>query len=181
MAGFRAILAVNLIGATAIADAFRPIMAPGGAGLFISSSAGHMSPVPDALWPLLEQPLAAGMLDRLEAALGEAANPGQGYSLSKAGLNRLCMREATAWGARGLRILSLSPGLIATPMGAQEFARQPAKHKLLEAVPLAREGTMLEIANVVAFLLSGQASFISGTDILVDGGMIAALRHKPQP
>ena len=76
-----------------------------------------------------------------------------------------------------MRILSLSPGLIATPMGAQEFERSPAKHKLLEAVALAREGTMLEIANVVAFLLSPQASFISGTDILVDGGMIATLHH----
>jgi NAD(P)-dependent dehydrogenase (short-subunit alcohol dehydrogenase family) len=180
MAGFRAILAVNLVGAASIAAAFCPVMAPGGAGVFISSSAGHMSPVPDALWPLLEAPRVAGMLDRLEAALGEAAIPGQGYSLSKAGLNRMCMREAAAWGARGLRIVSLSPGLIATPMGALEFERQPAKHKLLQAVPLAREGTMLEIANVVAFLLSAEASFISGTDILVDGGMIGALRHRPQ-
>jgi NAD(P)-dependent dehydrogenase (short-subunit alcohol dehydrogenase family) len=176
MGGFRAIMAVNLIGAAAIAQAFLPIMAPGGAGLFISSSAAHMGPVPDALWPLLEQPQAEDMLDRLEAALNEAATPAQSYALSKAALNRLCQRQATAWGARALRILSLSPGLIATPMGAQEFQRSPAKHKLLAAIPLAREGTMLEMANIAAFLLSPQASFISGTDILADGGMVAALR-----
>ncbi len=176
MGGFRAIMAVNLCGAAAIAQAFLSIMAPGGAGLFISSSAAHMGPVPDALWPLLEQPQAEDMLDRLEETLGEAATPAQGYALSKAGLNRLCQRQAAAWGARALRILSLSPGLIATPMGAKEFQRSPAKHKLLQAIPLAREGTMLEIANIAAFLLSPQASFISGTDILADGGMVAALR-----
>jgi NAD(P)-dependent dehydrogenase (short-subunit alcohol dehydrogenase family) len=180
MGGFRAIISVNLIGAASIAAAFRPIMAPGGAGLFISSSAAHMSPVADGLWPLLDDPLASGMLERLEAALGEAADPAQGYALSKAGLNRMCQREAAGWGAQGLRILSLSPGLIATPMGAREFERAPVKHRLLAAVPLAREGTMLEVANVVAFMLSAQASFISGTDILVDGGMVGALRHGPQ-
>jgi NAD(P)-dependent dehydrogenase (short-subunit alcohol dehydrogenase family) len=177
MGGFNTIMAVNLVGAASIAEAFASIMAPAGAGLFISSSAAHMGPLPEALWPLLEQPLAAGMPDRLEAVLGEAATPAQAYVLSKSGLIRLCQREAAAWGARGLRILSLSPGLIATPMGAQEFQRSPGKYQLLKAVPLAREGTMLEIANVAAFLLSPQASFISGTDILVDGGMIATLRQ----
>lgn len=176
MGDFRAIMSVNLIGAARIAAAFCPIMTPGGAAVFISSSAGHMSPVADALWPLLEQPLADGFLPELETALGEGASPATGYALSKAALNRLCQREAAVWGARSLRINSLSPGLIATPMGALEFVRSPAKGKLLAAVPLAREGTMLEIANITAFLLSGAASFISGTDILADGGMIAALR-----
>lgn len=173
---FRTIMAVNLIGAAGIAQAFLPIMAPGGASVFISSSAAHMSPVPEALWPLLEQPRGAEMLDRLEAALGEDATPPQAYALSKAALNRLCQRQAAAWGARNCRINSLSPGLIATPQGAREFKHSPGKHKLLGAIPLARECTMLEIANIVSFLLSPQASFISGTDLLADGGMMAALR-----
>ncbi|WP_297494600.1 SDR family oxidoreductase [Acidocella sp.] len=179
MAGFKPIMEVNLVGAARIAEAFRPVMPLGGAALFISSSAAHMSPVPDQLWPLLENPLSAGFADRMATVLGEGATPKVAYALSKAGLNRLCQRAAAAWGARGLRILSLSPGLIATPMGAQEFERSPAKHRLLAAVPLAREGTMLEIANLAAFLISDQASFISGTDILADGGMVAALRHVP--
>jgi NAD(P)-dependent dehydrogenase (short-subunit alcohol dehydrogenase family) len=179
MGNFRAIMAVNLTGAAAVAQAFQPIMAPGGAGVFISSSAAHMGPVADALWPLLEQPLTADFLDNIEAAMGESATPPQAYATSKAALNRLCQREAAAWGRRNLRIVSLSPGLVATPMGAQEFERSPGKHKLLEAIPLARECTMLEIANITAFLLSPQASFISGTDILADGGMMGALRHGP--
>jgi NAD(P)-dependent dehydrogenase (short-subunit alcohol dehydrogenase family) len=176
MGDFRAIIAVNLVGAAHMAAAFRPIMTPGGAGVFISSSAAHMSPVAEDLWPLLEAPLDERLLPGLEAALGEGATPAIAYALSKAALNRLCSREAAAWGARGLRINSLSPGLIATPMGALEFERSPAKHRLLAAVPLGRECTMLEIANIAAFLLSPQASFISGTDLLADGGMVAALR-----
>jgi len=178
MGDFRAIMAVNLAGAAAITKAFQTIMAPGGAGVFISSSAAHMSPVADALWPLLEQPLAEDFLPRIEAALGEAATPAQAYAISKAALNRLCQREAAAWGRKSLRIISLSPGLIASPQGALEFQRSPGKHRLLATIPLARECTMLEIANIVAFLLSPQASFISGTDILADGGMMGALRHS---
>lgn len=176
MGDFRAIMSVNLIGPALVANAFRPVMSQGGCGLFISSSAAHMGPVAEALWPLLEAPLAEDFLPRLEAALGEGATSAVSYGLSKAALNRLCQRQAAAWGQKGLRIVSLSPGLIATPQGALEFKNSPSKHKLLAAVPLARECSMLEITNIAAFLLSDHASFISGTDILADGGMVAALR-----
>jgi NAD(P)-dependent dehydrogenase (short-subunit alcohol dehydrogenase family) len=179
MGDFRAIMTVNLASVAAIAQAFQTIMAPGGAGVFISSSAAaHMSPVADALWPLLGQPLAEDFLPRIETALGEAATPAQTYAISKAALNRLCQREAAAWGRKSLRIVSLSPGLIASPQGALEFKRSPAKHRLLATIPLTRECTMLEIANIVAFLLSPQASFISSTDTLADGGMMGVLRHS---
>ena len=177
-ADFRAIMAVNLVGAAAVAQAFREIMAPGGCGVFIASSAAHMGPVPDDLWPLLQNPLEQDFVAELEAKLGDQATAGLAYSYSKAALIRMCQAGAAAWGARGLRIVSLSPGLIATPMGAEAYKHAPMKRKLFEAIPLEREGTMLEIANVVDFLLSDAASFISGADILVDGGMIGALRHK---
>lgn len=52
------------------------------------------------------------------------------------------------------------------------------KYELLAATPIPREGTMLEIANAVAFLASDQASFISGTDLLVDGGLTGTLRER---
>ena len=69
----------------------------------------------------------------------------------------------------------MSPGLIATPMGALEFEKSPGKRAMYEKSPLKRECTMLEIADVAEFLVSPRASFISGTDILVDGGLAAAL------
>lgn len=173
---FHAIMAVNLVGASRMAQAFAGVLEPGGAGIFISSSAAHMQSVPDDLKPLLDDPLDADFIGRLAAMLGPDADANHAYTLSKAGLNRMCRRSAGDWGRRGLRIVSLSPGLIASPQGAESYRHSPGKLALFEAAPAGRECSMLEIAGVVAFLASDQASYITGTDILVDGGLIAAVR-----
>lgn len=173
---FDLIMAVNLIGAARVAEAFLPVLAPGGCGVFISSSSAHMAPLPQQLLSLCDAPLDPDFLARLHAALGDEAEPNLAYPLSKAALNRMCQRLAARWGERGLRILSMSPGLIATPMGAEAYKHSPGKRKLFDAVPLSREATMLEVANLVEFMLSDRASYLSGTDILMDAGLIAALR-----
>lgn len=177
MGDFRAVIGVNIVGATRIAEAFLPIMESGGCAIYISSMAGHMKPLSPEARALLDAPLEEGMTEKLEQLVGEEANSSTAYLLSKASLNRMCKRRAKEWGRRGVRIVSLSPGLIATPMGALEFEKQPMKYNLLAATPIEREGTMLEIANVVEFLASDKASFISGTDILVDGGLTGSLQH----
>jgi NAD(P)-dependent dehydrogenase (short-subunit alcohol dehydrogenase family) len=69
----------------------------------------------------------------------------------------------------------VSPGLIATPQGALENEVRPSKRWMMEQSPLMREGSMIEIADAVDFLVSSRASFISGTDLLVDGGLTAVL------
>ena len=78
--------------------------------------------------------------------------------------------KAMAWAERGARIVSLSPGPIASPMGKLESARSPFKVEQLKRLPLRREGTMLEIADAIEFLTSERATYITGTDLLVDGG-----------
>ncbi|MGD9794539.1 MAG: SDR family oxidoreductase [Acidimicrobiia bacterium] len=173
------ILNVNLRGPALVADAFLPVLAPGSAAVFISSLAAHVSTVPEGLMPILDDALAPDLVDKVEARLGEALTPTQAYAFSKAALNRMCQRKVTQWGDRGLRIVSLSPGLIATPMGAAEF-KNPAKLALYQLSPLKREGTMIEICDVVEFLLSDRASFISGIDLLVDGGIAAAVRNAAE-
>jgi len=71
-----------------------------------------------AIWPLLDAPLADGFLDSLQAKLGGGELTSHlAYRLSKAGLNRMCVRLAPVWGRQGARIMSMSPGMIATPMG----------------------------------------------------------------
>jgi NAD(P)-dependent dehydrogenase (short-subunit alcohol dehydrogenase family) len=123
---------------------------------------------------LLDQPLASDFLDRLAAA--DAVTPiGSGYGLAKQGVIRLVGREAVAWGSLGARICSISPGSIDTPMGRQEFANQPFMATMLEHTPLARLGRPEEIANAVAFLVSPEASYITGCDLVVDGGVVPAL------
>ena len=176
MGDWEAIMSVNLMGAALVEQALLPHASDGTAAVFISSLAAHISPPPSDVIALLDTPLSPGFLVALQAKLGEAATSSLAYQHSKFALNRLCVRGAASWGRVGARIMSVSPGLIATPMGALEFERQPMKYQLLEKTPLQREGTMIEIADAVEFLLSRRASFISGIDLLVDGGLAAAMK-----
>jgi NAD(P)-dependent dehydrogenase (short-subunit alcohol dehydrogenase family) len=176
MGDFRAIMRVNLFGAAAVAEALRPRAPAGAAAIMISSLAGHNFQPEAAVEALLRNPADPTLADKLAAELGKArATPQLAYALSKYALMAYCRRQASAWGERGARIVSLSPGMIATPQGAREFEKSPNKMKLYERTPLRREGTMLEIADAIEFLASDRASFISGTDLLVDGGLSAAL------
>jgi NAD(P)-dependent dehydrogenase (short-subunit alcohol dehydrogenase family) len=184
MADFRTIMNVNLVGPSMIADALLSHIQPGGAAVFISSLAAHLKtvpgyipPSPEIVYPILENPQLPGFMEELEAALGTDATTTLAYGLSKGGLNRMCVRLAPSWGERGVRIVSLSPGMIATPMGALEFQHQPVKLTLLRKTPIPREATMLEIADITEFLLSDKAAFITGTDLLVDGGILAVLQN----
>jgi NAD(P)-dependent dehydrogenase (short-subunit alcohol dehydrogenase family) len=98
------------------------------------------------------------------------------YGLSKWAVRRLVIQRAPAWGAEGARIVSLSPGIIDTPMGRQELEQQPMMAGIIDATPLGRTGTADEIAAVIEFLCSPGASFVTGTDLLVDGGSTEQVR-----
>ena len=101
---------------------------------------------------------------------------GAAYGVAKRGVQRLVQRTAIDWGGRGGRINSVSPGMIDTPMGRQEADNQPMMQVMLDMTPLAREGRPEELADAVTYLISDAASFVTGTDLLVDGGIVAALR-----
>lgn len=177
MGDWRTLLKVNLVGVVLIEQAMLELAGQGTAAIFISSLAAHRAQPPAEALPVLDDPLAPDFFDKLEAIVPEHTSLAA-YSLSKAAMNRMCARRAAAWGRRGARIMSMSPGLIATPMGAQEF-HGPNRQRKLEALartPLGREGTMIETADAIEFLASDRASFITGTDLLVDGGIAAASR-----
>jgi len=173
------IVRVNLAGAALVAEALLPLASTGTAAVLIASLAAHGYVPPAEVDAVLRDPTHPDLVARLSAAIGAGqATPQKAYQLSKYALRIYCQRASRAWGERGARIVSLSPGIIATPMGAREFDQSPRKHQMYAQTPLQREGTMLEIADAIEFLTSDRASFISGTDLLVDGGLFAALSHN---
>jgi NAD(P)-dependent dehydrogenase (short-subunit alcohol dehydrogenase family) len=181
MGDFDRILRVNLLGPALVTEALLPHAVPGAAAVLIASLGAHVCAFDDNVLAILrENANAPDLPDRLRPALQNAtADANAAYQLSKFGLIMLARRLASEWCARDARIVSLSPGIIVTPMGDKEFDDNPAKRKLFEMSPIKRQGTMEEIADVVAFLVSSKASFISGTDILVDGGFSGALSDVP--
>lgn len=174
------ILRVDLLGVAHVLDAFGAVVAPGGAGVVIASMAGNLTA--GRLPAELEHALALTPTDQLlDLPLwGDQAfaGPGAAYGVAKRA-NQLRVQTASlAWGARGARINSVSPGVISTPTGQQELDSESGARMraMVDASGTQRLGTSGDIANAVAFLLGPESSFVTGADLLVDGGVVAAVR-----
>lgn len=93
------------------------------------------------------------------------------YGAAKAGLNSLTRTMAVEWGGHGIRVNAVAPGTITTPRAGDHESLDAAKR----AIPLGRRGHPAEIAAAAVFLLSPQASYITGQVLSVDGGMSVKL------
>jgi NAD(P)-dependent dehydrogenase (short-subunit alcohol dehydrogenase family) len=93
------------------------------------------------------------------------------YDASKAGLAGLCRHVAYEGARQGVRANLVTPGLIDTPLGRLASRGRPSRGRT--SVPLGRQGTGWEVAYSTVFLLSGEASYITGQQIVVDGGLSA--------
>jgi NAD(P)-dependent dehydrogenase (short-subunit alcohol dehydrogenase family) len=179
MADWRRIFSVDLVGTALLAEALRPLATAGTATVFFASMApllGIPEPIP-AADAALDAPLDEGFLDRIHDGLGAAIeDTGIAYAWAKRGVQRLAQREAVRIGSVGARVCSVSPGIVDTPQGRQEAQAHPYMDVLVQQTPLGRVGRAEEVAAAVAFLLSDEASFLTGVDIVVDGGVCAALR-----
>ncbi|BBY67487.1 SDR family NAD(P)-dependent oxidoreductase [Mycolicibacterium helvum] len=129
----------------------------------------------DSLAPALRNAVGAAVVnitsieaDRVVALTDPDPTPQ--YAASKAGLAQLTRTAARALAADGVRVNSISPGFVATPMAAAHGETGVLPASLAARVPAGRFATAADIAHAVAFLLSDQASYITGTDLRVDGG-----------
>ena len=93
------------------------------------------------------------------------------YGASKAGLTQLTQTLAREWADRGVRVNAVSPGYVETDMTEGLLAVERLRSEIVEETPLRRLGTIAEVIAPVLFLASRDASYITGADLLVDGGM----------
>ena len=172
------IVKLDMIGTGYALDAFGKVMAPGGAGLVISSQTGYMYPIPYEVEQQILQTPTEGLMDLPIIRETAMQNSGYAYMIAKR-VNHLQAQKAaaTTWKARRARINTLSPGVIVTPLAYDEFAAAGDNYQnMIDASAAMRTGSSDEIAEAGAFLLGEHAGFINGTDLLIDGGTIAAIR-----
>jgi NAD(P)-dependent dehydrogenase (short-subunit alcohol dehydrogenase family) len=174
----RHILDLDMMGAGYAVDAFGEVMAPGGAGLLISSQAAYMYPIPYDVEQQLVNTPTAGLCDVPFIQEVAMQNSGLAYMIAKR-VNHLQAQRAaaTTWRTQCARINTISPGVIVTPLAYDEFhANGEGYQRMIDASAARRTGTSDEIAEAAGFLLGEHATFITGTDLLIDGGVIASIR-----
>ena len=107
------------------------------------------------------------------AFVGDASEPAAHYNASKAGVVALTKQMAIEWAARGVRVNAVAPGVIDTPMLRMMDDPEAGRAYLDARVPLRRLGRPEEVAEVIAFLASDAAAYMTGTTVFVDGGVTA--------
>jgi NAD(P)-dependent dehydrogenase (short-subunit alcohol dehydrogenase family) len=175
MADAARLYAVDLVGTALLMDAFLPLAGPGTVAVMVASMAGYGANLPPEI---VRQLALAPTADLLAAVAGLPTDAASAYCVAKRGNQVRVEAAAALWGRQGGRIVSISPGIIATPMGRQEHQEQPRMAQLLAMSPVQRWGTAEDIAAAADWLASPAASFVSGIDLRVDGGVMAALRHR---
>ena len=171
------ILKVDLYGTALVLEEFGTVIAQGGAGVVISSMSGHRLP---ALTPEQDKALATTPADELLALPmllpDQVTDPLHAYQVSKRGNSLRVMAEAVRWGKRGARVNTISPGIICTPLAKEELAgpRGAGYRRMIQLSAVGRAGTPDEVGTVGALLMGPEGAFITGSDILMDGGVTAA-------
>ena len=171
------ILKVDLYGTALVLEAFGNVIEQGGAGVVISSQSGHRLP---ALTIEEDKALATTAVEELLSLplvnLNYVKDSLHAYQLSKRGNSLRIRAEAVRWGKRGARINAISPGIIITPLANDELngPRGDSYRKMIAASAAGRAGTTDEVGSVAALLMSEEGAFITGSDILMDGGVTAA-------
>jgi meso-butanediol dehydrogenase/(S,S)-butanediol dehydrogenase/diacetyl reductase len=130
---------------------------------------------------LCSKEMLPGMIERQRGAIvniasvnGLAYFANEGYSAAKAGVISLTRSIAVRYGRHGIRCVAVAPGTIRTPIWQQRLDKEPEVfERLLRWYPLRRVGEPKDVASTVLFLASDEASWITGTVVTVDGGLLA--------
>jgi NAD(P)-dependent dehydrogenase (short-subunit alcohol dehydrogenase family) len=171
------ILKVDLYGTALVLDEFGNVIASGGARIVIASMSGHrLPPLSVEQNAALATTPAENLLSLPMVQPGEVKDSLHAYQLSKRGNALRVMAEAVRWGKRGARVNTISPGIIITPLASDELKgpRGPGYRHMMERSAAGRAGTPDEVGNVGALLMGPDGAFITGSDVLMDGGVTSA-------
>jgi NAD(P)-dependent dehydrogenase (short-subunit alcohol dehydrogenase family) len=171
------ILAVDLYGTALVLEEFGNVIVGGGAGVVIASQSGHRL---GALTAEQNTALATTPADQLLSL--PMLQPHQiqdslhAYQIAKRGNALRVMAEAVRWSKRAARVNTISPGIIITPLAKDELTgpRGEGYRRMIELCPAGRAGTPDEVGTVGALLMGPDGAFITGSDILMDGGVTAS-------
>lgn len=179
MASVEKLLEVDLVGAVYVLEAFGKIIAQGGAGIHISSMAGHMIP---ALGAETDKALMETPADQLMSLPllqpSNVPNTTFAYCLSKRANHLRIQAESLKWAERGGRVNSISPGIILTALAKHELDSPigDGYRAMINNSAAKRVGTVDEVATLAHYLLGPDSGFVTGSDFLMDGGVIAAMK-----
>ena len=178
MASAEKILEVDLYGSAVVFEEFESVVANNATALIISSMAGHLLPAMSledekalAFTPA-EQLLALPQLSAERVPDSMAA-----YCVSKKANHLRVQAASLSWGEKGGRVNSISPGIISTPLAQHELASEigDGYRAFISSSPAKRLASPDEVAILAAYLLGPDSGFVTGSDILMDGGVIATM------
>jgi NAD(P)-dependent dehydrogenase (short-subunit alcohol dehydrogenase family) len=175
------VMRTNAVGTVNVDEEFYVTAGEGAVIVNVASMAAHM--LPAELVPTAQFPLALSDGDAFWDAMMAACNPipeearsGYAYALSKSFVKWYSQAQAERFNARGLRIVSVSPGSIDTEMGRLE--EQAGAGAMVADAAVPRWGKAEEMGELLAFCASDKAAYLTGTDILNDGGVIASMTER---
>ncbi|MBK7110715.1 MAG: SDR family oxidoreductase [Chitinophagales bacterium] len=173
------VFTIDLIATDFLIDAFYKLAVKDSVAILFSSMMAHTVPANKTYDEALKNPQAQESFEIVSQFVNN--NSDMMYNFVKRGVQLLMHKNADKWGAKGARIVSVSPGVIETPMALKAAKEHPERMEMIkQATPLKRNGQPEDIADVVLFLASDAARFITSTDILVDGGVIHNIKKMSQ-
>jgi len=175
------VLKVNALGTVHVNEAFLKIAHEGFVCINVASMAGYFLPkfvIPKRAYTL-SKTREEKFIKRMRSACSivpRKHRSSMAYLLSKNFVIWLSKTSAHRFGEKGARILSISPGSIDTEMGQLEI--RSGSVKILELATIKRLGTPKEVAELIAFSASEKATYMTGVDILCDGGVVAGFKPR---